>query len=321
MGTPRFDDVSFLGSLVGHLHTWLSNLILEASIKTVKVVTFGQRATRTDFGCDSIGNWAKPGTEGATYIAAAAKMALEDVIASFPDDGNALCQVVVISDGEVHDMAQLLAYISSKPAEAFGTRTLQVTGLRVGTGGDTQALTCFFKFHNHPTVAQRLIDVSRDNDEVQMALLDIFDSLKKGMHVYSSTLEAPDEILKRHSFNSSPTRCLGVADGDYFLVHGAPEALDALLLDGQKPVLVERPVLDEEEVLHYLVSLEIGVRNFKVLGEQAPLEGVKVFLEDLKSVLKSQVFFRRNFFHEVLPVEPFLPSSYPSLFHSLFPFP
>ena len=73
-----------------------------------------------------------------------------------------LYQILIISDGELNDLQKVLDYADKINATDLRNHILQTAAIRIGTQGDTKALTCFFKIHNH-SIEQQLIDITHNN--------------------------------------------------------------------------------------------------------------------------------------------------------------
>ena len=103
-----------------------------------------------------------------------------DLMNQSPDH---LFQLLIISDGELHDLERgsgwyrssnyVLDLVKSTSQEQFGRQSLHVAGIRLGTEGSTRAMTCFFKYHTHP-VPTLLKDISHSVEEVHMSMLEVF---------------------------------------------------------------------------------------------------------------------------------------------------
>jgi len=286
-----FDVSQSMGTSVRFIHKYFQSVVRQFNVLNVEVVTFGQYANRISAHGDiqNIMNWQCPELEGSTKMYEASKIVLENILTSREP---AIYQILIISDGDVHDLNlrtrygrhldNVLDYVSKVDHNQY-KHTIQVAGMRIGISGDTQALSCFFKFHNS-TQPQILKDVAYSNEDYQIALLEIFESFQQGanVNVNQVSLSGRHE-LSFDPMSVNPTPNLLVRDNGWFIVRRGN--LNGLLINNCKPLIIERPIIPDDVAMPYLESLEQIVRNFKVLGDEKPLQHMEKFLSLLKPLI------------------------------------
>ncbi len=272
-----FDVSASMGRYIGVIHNILRNLINEYRLDQVVIITFGAGASRSSWSWKTIDRWTCPGQEGSTRMLHAVRLAIAEA--------SSFTQYMIISDGQVHDLKQytnwgnatrnsewLLEMIQKQQALPG---TVQVAGMRISADGDTQAVSCFFKFHNHPNHSPMLLDSAYSEENIGVGLLQMFDFFKQGCtfdQIKVSGAVAADIF--------SPIASeLSVGQGQIFIGSGA------ILVNGKKLVEIDQDRLPPAVVERYLEDLARRIRTLKVLGSAVDIKRVNTFMNNIGSVV------------------------------------
>lgn len=273
-----FDVSASMGRYIDVIHGALKNLIKEFKLDQVMIVTFGERATQYAFSWKTINNWRCPTAEGSTRMLDAARLALTNT-------NGGLTQFMVISDGQVHDLKEhtnwgnsvrnqdwLLRFIQTHPAPLG---TIQAAGMRISKDGDTQAVSCFFKFHNHSTCAPMLLDSAYSESDIQIGLLQMFENFKQGCNVSQIKITGTVAI----DCVSPLQETISVGQNQIFIARGD------VLVNNRAIANVDQPRLPVERVEQYLEDLARRIRTLKVLGSTVDVKRVNAFVNSIGSVV------------------------------------
>ena len=187
-----------------------------------------------------------------------------------------LFQLLIITDGAAHDLEPVLSYANNVKITHLN-HLIQVSALRIGSQGDTRALTCFYIFHNHPTIEQQLLDVNayRNVTELTTAFDNIFDSFACGQSTYTHVIKSPaGSVMKRLPFDLVPTSALEVNNGDFFIC----SKLSNFTVGSTSLIMIESS-LTEAATLPYVKLIEQKIRNIKILGSDSLLRDIVPFLK------------------------------------------
>jgi len=275
-------DVSAsMGKHINNAHAAFRNLVLSNKIENTLIATFGQRSTVSKYVGNKIQHWNCPQPENTTQLGTTIRSVFEHIIGT---KDKTLFQIVIASDGEVHDLNQVLSYVENINTAQLNQHVIQVSSIRIGKEGDTRALTCFSVFHNHPTQEQQVIDIPScpNNLALENELTNVFIHFSEGHNCYSNNITSSGNNLSRFPFDANLVNTLDINNNDYFICTQNNE----IFIDGIKVEMVEQTNLNESDILSYLKLIEQKVRTVKVLGNDKFLVNIIPFLNSLQEVLK-----------------------------------
>ncbi len=279
-----FDISASMGSNVAIIHKQLQNLIPKHATQKITVVTFGRYSIMINLNHNQINNWHCPELEGSTQLCESIRKVFTKISNS---QTKTLFQITIISDGDVFDLDNVLDYVSNVKPNALSKHIIQVSAIRIGSRGDTRALSCFYAFHNHPTSSQMMIDTTTHNQtSIENALADIFKYFNKGLGCYASKLVSASNNLVTYPFDTDPTNLLDINNNDYFICKTFPSDLK---IDGVNVIVTERNHILEADILDYLKVIEMKVRNLKVLGVNKQIPLIVPFLNDLNKIMSQDL--------------------------------
>jgi hypothetical protein len=290
-----FDVSASMGRYVGVIHQALKNLIKEFKLEQVVIITFGAGATRYCMSWKTVDSWRLPPQEDSTRMLDAARLALQEV-------SGGLTQFMVISDGQVHDLKEysnwgnvlrnqewLLRFIQNQSSLSG---TIQAAGMRISQDGDTQAVSCFFKFHNHSTCAPMLLDSAYSESDIQVGLLQMFENFKQGCRISQivvTGLVALDCVIPMQGTISVGPNQIFIARGD-------------VLVNGLSLKLVDKSALPADQVEQYLEQLEHRIRTLKVLGTNLDIKRINTFVNNVGSIVLQPLDETKDFRGQVRAV-------------------
>lgn len=282
-----FDVSASMGNNVSSIHKLLKSAIANNKIQSTSIITFGERSSFDKFNSNTIDKWSCPKLQDSTMLYDGINKLFNYVNSN---GHRTLYQILVISDGDVHDLKHVLDYantISDNPSNLTKNHLLQVSAIRIGSGGDTRALTCFYIFHNHPLCTQQIIDVPPFGNvaELDRALNNIFDSFSHGQHTYTNTIKSTIPNIKRMPFDSDFTHELEINNGEFFICTD----LDTDFTIDSRSVVLTESIIRDDELLPYLKQIEQKIRNIKILGNNQMLKSVGPFLTSINEMLKQNV--------------------------------
>lgn len=257
-------------------------IIVENNIPNVVVATFGKYSNIKAYKGNEIRKWLKFELEGDTRLFDTIKNVFK-YISEIKE--KRLFQIVIVSDGAVFDLSDVLKYVSEINPEKLNQHIIQVSAIRIGTSGDTRALSCFSVFHNHPTCEPQIIDVSGNctQNELENALITIFGNFAEGRACYSGQIISNSNDLCRFPFDPLLVNTLDVNNNDYFICSSADPIIT---FEGRPLLLVQRKTFCESDIVQYMKIIEQKVRTIKVLGDNKFLKNIVPFLNNLTKSLK-----------------------------------
>ena len=279
-------DVSgSMGEHANSAYKSFKDLIIENNNnqKTI-IATFGQYSTVSEYKGREIEKWESPTLEGNTKLYYTIINVFNLIMRA---KEKSLFQIVIVSDGGVYDLPQVLDYVSNIDSNKFNQHIIQVSSIRIGTGGDTRALTCFSIFHNHPKCEQQIIDLSShcNKYDIENALIKIFCHFANGRTCYSAKITSKSNDLCRFPSDSILINSLDVNNNDFFICSSQSPSID---FDNKNIILTERTTLAESDIIQYLKLIEQKVRTIKVLGNDKLLEGIVPFLNNLSLIFNDK---------------------------------
>lgn len=271
-----FDVSGSMGNTVEVIHKLLRKFIVQYNISKTCVITFSSISTLAEYA--DIRKWNSPYANGSTYLHDGIKKAITRMQNNTTET---LYQFLIISDGALHDLDNVLSYVNKVNANELNKHVINVTALRIGIQGDTKALTCFYKFHNHPTCEQLLIDIQHNyrftESEASNALARIFVQFQEGVVDNSLKVESSNINIRKYPFGEC-AKVLNLLNNEYFICTNLPN----LLIEEKKCIVVEKTTVDENDILDYLHMFDMKVRNLKILGNNELLKTAVVFLENVE---------------------------------------
>lgn len=273
-----FDISGSMGNTVRLIHELLRKFIQQFNIKNTCIITFCSKGFSTIKNYTDIKKWHCPQSGGTTYLYEGIRQAMNRME---HNNVETLFQLLIISDGELHDLQEVLSYTNKINTTSLNKHVINVTAMRIGKEGDTRALTCFYKFHNHPTCAQLLIDIPHNNHyETECALTQIFTHFKEGETNNSLKVQSSNVNVSKYPFDQY-TNVLNLLNGEYFICGDLPN----LWIEGYKVIVLEQKIINENDILGYLQTFDMKVRNLKILGNNEILKTSVTFLENIEKCL------------------------------------
>lgn len=259
------------------------DLIISNNNQKTIVATFGEYSTIMKYNGREIEKWTNPILEGNTKLYDTIRNVFKIITET---KEKSLFQIVIISDGGVYDLPQVLNYVSTINPTTFNQHVIQVSSIRIGTAGDTRALTCFSVFHNHPKCEQQIIDLSVfcKRHDIENALIKIFCNFSTGRTCYSGKITSNSNDLCRFPSDSLLTNSLDINNNDFFICSNENPIIT---FDNKNIILTERKTLVESDIFKYLKLIEQKIRTIKVLGNDKLLEGIVPFLNKLTIIIKN----------------------------------
>lgn len=286
-----FDVSVSMGSYVKHFWQALKVAIKDTNYRRIEIVTFGEHAHRFTTTPRNINWWRCPGAEKSTHMYEATQIVF-DILSPSPPQ---MFQLLIISDGELHDLENARAwgrhknsqYVISLIKETspthFNKHTIQVAGIRLGQEGSTRAMTCFFKYHTH-TTEPTLRDISHSPEEVQISVLELFHSFRQSLSLINDFHELRTEgshTIRPDPMTSTSNR-LRVQNGSWFISESSPRQIQAQTIYLN---YIEHTSLKEEELLPFFKIMEFKIKNFKILGETQVLQGLERLLSQIEQII------------------------------------
>lgn len=277
-------DVSgSMGAHAGNAQEVFKDLIISNNNQKTIIATFGEYSNIKKYNGREIEKWTRPTLECNTKLYDTIKNIFKLITETKEKN---LFQIVIISDGGVYDLSQVLNYISTVDPVTFNQHIIQVSSIRIGTDGDTRALTCFSVFHNHPKCEQQIIDLSSfcTKRDIENALVQIFCHFSNGRSCYSGKIVSISNDLCKFPSDSLLVNSLDVNNNDFFICSNENPIIN---FDNKNIIITERKILTESDIFEYLKLIESKIRTIKVLGNENLLEGIVPFLNNLSIIFKN----------------------------------
>jgi len=271
-----------MGSRATNAQESFKDLIMSNNNQKTIVATFGEYSTIKKYNGREIAKWERPILEGDTKLYDTIKNVF-NIITETKE--KTLFQIIIISDGHVNDLPQVLKYVSNVNSVDFKQHIIQVSSIRIGDG-DTRALTCFSVFHNHPKCEQQIIDLSSycNRNAIEDVLIQIFVHFSNGRNCYSGKITSNSNDLCRLPSDPTLLDSLDVNNNDFFICSNQSPML---YFNNKNIILTEKITLNESDIFDYLKLIEQKIRTIKVLGNDKFLEGTIPFLNSISEIFKN----------------------------------
>lgn len=238
-------DVSrSMGDHARNAQETFKDLIISNNNQKTIIATFGEYSTIKKYNGREIEKWTNPILEGNTKLYDTIKNIFKIITET---KEKSLFQIAIISDGGVYDLSEVLKYVSNVDPITFNQHIIQISSIRIGTGGDTRALTCFSVFHNHLKCEQQIIDLSSycKRHDIENALIEIFCNFSTGRTCYSGKITSNSNDLCRFPSDSLLANSLDINNNDFFICSNENPIIT---FDNKNIILAERKTLVESDI-------------------------------------------------------------------------
>lgn len=283
-----FDISASMGQYVEYFWQALKTVLANTNYSKIDIITFGERYHQYTTTPAQIEKWRCPSTEGSTQMSGATQA----VFKILTKEQSSLFQFLIISDGELHDFDRtrpsmwvrpknyVLDTVNKTAPQKFANHDIQVAGIRLGSDGSTRVMSCFFKYQNSGEPYLR--DVSHTIEDVHMSILEIFNIFAKNQRSDFTTLKTAGA----HSLTLHPmiraTQTLRVHNDSWFLVN-----TNDLMSLNLEATLNPQITITEKQALPFLKTLELQIKNYKIIGNESVLKDMATFMTALGSIIKN----------------------------------